>query len=381
MTTRALTIVSFFAAGGLQAAAVAADSARGAELFTTLACVQCHSVNGKGGTVAPDLGARVDRDFTPAALAATMWNHAPAMWASMRQRNVSAGDLPAADLNEQGAADLFAYFYSARFFERPGDAGRGKRLFSASHCSECHGLTDAKGSEAPPVSQWESIGQPIEVVNAMWNHAATMRQEFLRRKLRWPELTSQDLTDILVYLRGLPATRNAVARVEISSGANGQALFDSKGCAACHTGKNTLPPSLKGATLKGETLTDIAVAMWNHEPKMPAAPKPLSVDEMREIVSYLWAAQFFEDQGNAAAGARVFTAKRCAVCHDNPSSGAPKITEMKRSFSAATMVSALWRHGPGMLDQMKAKGIAWPRFDGAEMANLIAYLNTQNGGK
>jgi hypothetical protein len=45
------------------------------------------------------------------------------------------------------------------------------------------------------------------------------------------------------------------------------------------------------------------------------------------------------------------------------------------------MVSALWHHGPGMLDQMKAKGIPWPHFDGPEMANLIAYLNAQNGGK
>jgi hypothetical protein len=29
-----------------------------------------------------------------------------------------------------------------------------------------------------------------------------------------------------------------------------------------------------------------------------------------------------------------------------------------------------------MLDQMKAKGIAWPRFEGNQMADLIAYLNT-----
>lgn len=375
MTLRALGILSFFAAGSLHAAAVAADSVRGAELFTTLSCVQCHSVNGKGGTAAPDLGARVDRDLTPATLAATMWNHAPTMWASMRERNIRAGDL-AGDLNDQGAADLFAYFYSARFFEKPGDAGRGKRLFSENHCSECHGLTEAKTPEAKPVSQWQSIGQPMALVNAMWNHAATMRPEFARRKLRWPELTSQDLTDILVYLRGLPAGRNEVARIEITSGANGQTLFESKGCAACHTGKNAL-----ATRLKGQTLTDIAVAMWNHEPKMPAAPAPLDLGEMRELVSYLWAAQFFEDSGNAAAGARVFTAKRCATCHDNPSSGAPKLTDMKRSFSAAAMVSALWRHGPSMLDQMKTKGIAWPRFDGRQMANLVAYLNAQNKDK
>jgi mono/diheme cytochrome c family protein len=363
------------AAGGLQAAAVAADSERSADLFVTLSCVRRHSVNGKGGTVVPDLGARVDRDLTPAALAATMWNHAPAMWASMR-----ASDIRAGDLNDQGVADLFAFFYSARFFEKPGDAGRGKRLFSENHCSVCHGLTEAKGSEAKPVSEWESIGQPITLVNAMWNHAATMRPEFARKKLRWPELTVQDLTDILVYLRGLPAARNAVARVEITSGANGQALFQSKGCAACHSGKNALPPALKGRTLKGETLADIAVALWNHEPGMPAAPASLSVEEMREIVSYLWASQFFENAGSPAAGARVFTAKRCAVCHSDGSNAAPKLTDMKRSFTAATMVSALWHHGPGMLDQMKSKRIAWPRFDGPEMANLIAYLNAQNGG-
>ena len=53
-----------------------------------------------------------------------MWNHAPAMWAAMRARERQAGDL-----NEQAAGDLFAYFYSARFFEKPGDAARGKRLF------------------------------------------------------------------------------------------------------------------------------------------------------------------------------------------------------------------------------------------------------------
>ena len=372
---RMIVFLSFaaFSMGGLHAAIIAADSARGAQLFETLSCVQCHSINGKGGTVGPDLGRRIDRDFTPASLAATMWNHAPVMWAAMRTRNISPGDL-----NEQAAADLFAYFYSARFFEKLGDAGRGKRLFSSKHCAECHGLTDAKLPEAKPVAQWESLGQPLEIVNALWNHAATMRQEFAKKKLDWPQFTSQDLTDMLVYLRNLPSSPNANARMEITSGANGQALFESKGCAACHNGKAALT-----SRLKGKTLTDIAVAMWEHEPRMPAAPAPLSLAEMREIVSYLWADQFFQDAGNPAAGARVFAAKRCATCHNdashnNASTGAPKLAGTDRSFSAATSVSVLWHHGPQMLDQMKAKGIAWPRFGGSDMANLIAYLNGQN---
>ena len=344
---------------GIHAATVAADSTRGAQLFETLSCVQCHSINGKGGTAAPDLGRRIDRNFTPASLAATMWNHAPTMWASMRARNFSAGDL-----SEQAAADLFAYFYSARFFEKPGDAGRGKRLFSSKHCSECHGL---KG--------WQSIDQPMELVNALWNHAATMRQEFANKRLKWPELTSQDLADMLVYLRNLPAP-GAPVRMEITSGANGQSLFESKGCAACHSGKAALT-----SRLKGKTLTDIAVVMWEHEPRMPAAPA-LSLEDMREIVSYLWAEQFFEDAASPTDGARVFVAKRCATCHNdashNNASGAPNLAGTGRPFNATTIVSVLWRHGPQMLDQMKAKGLAWPRFEGQDMANLIAYLNSQN---
>jgi mono/diheme cytochrome c family protein len=363
---RRLAILSIFAASRLGAAGAEADSVRGAELFSGLSCIQCHGINGKGGAIGPDLGQRIDRGFTPASLASTMWNHAPAMWASMRRQTIRPGDL-----SEQGAQDLFAYFYSARFFEKPGDAGRGKRLFSESHCSVCHGLTEGKVPGARAVSEWESLGQPITLVNAMWNHTANMRQEFAKRKLKWPELTSQDLTDILVYLRNVPTSPKEVARLEITSGASGQALFQSKGCAGCHAGRNAVELRLQGATL-----IDIAVAMWNHEPKMPTAPAPLSVGEMREMVSYLWASQFFEDQGNAAAGERVFAAKRCAGCHTDGSSGAPKLAEMKRPFTAASMVSALWHHGPTMLDEMKIKGFDWPRFDGSEMTNLIAYLNT-----
>jgi cytochrome c len=115
---------------------------------------------------------------------------------------------PLGDLNDQAAADLFAYFYSVRFFEKPGDAGRGKSLFKSKRCADCHGLTQAKLPAARPVSQWESIGQPIALAGAMWNHGATMREEFGKRNLKWPELTSQDLTDLLVYLRNLPELRN-----------------------------------------------------------------------------------------------------------------------------------------------------------------------------
>lgn len=352
----------------LQAATVAADSTRGAELFRTLQCVQCHAINGEGGKVGPDLGRRIDRDFTPSSLAATMWNHAPTMWAAMRVAGIQSGDL-----NEQAAADLFAYFYSAGFFEMPGDAGRGKQLFTSKHCVECHGLKESKIPEAKPASQWQSVNQPIVLVDEMWNHAANMKQEFAKRKLKWPDLETQDLVDMLVYLRN-----TSPARVEITSGANGEALFKSKGCESCHSSMAAL-----STHLKGETLTGIAVAMWNHAPKMPAAPPKLDVGEMREITSSLWAEQFFQDSGSVKAGQHVYHARHCATCHEDPSSGAPKLSG--RVYSSAVMVSSLWHHGPRMLDQMQAKKISWPRFEGQgannDMSNLIAFLNSLYAAK
>ena len=368
------TAILLAAASGAQAAVVAADSDQGAKLFQSLACIQCHSVNGKGGQIGPDLGRIVDRNFTPAALAATMWNHAPTMWAAMRERSIRAGEL-----DEQGAADLFAYFYSTRFFEKPGDAARGKRVFSERGCAGCHGLTAPLQPGIQPVSQWRSLNSPIALAEQMWNHLPNMQAAAGARHIHLPQLESQEFTDLLVYLRNLPATRETPARFFTLSGEGGEALFQSKGCARCHqTG------AAFAGRIKGRTLTEIATAMWNHAPRMAAAgAKPSSFDtgEMRELLSYLWAKQFFESAGDAGRGKRVFSAKRCTTCHDNSASGAPKLDATTASRSAAGLVAALWRHGPAMLERMRGENIPWPQFGTREMSDLIAYLNLRGGGK
>ena len=195
------------------------------------------------------------------------------------------------------------------------------------------------------------------------------------RRIVLPRLTAQDLTDLLVWLRNLPATRQEPATFQTTSGANGQELFESKGCAKCHH----TSPAL-GARIKGSSLTEIAATMWNHAPGMISAgahPAQFQPGEMRELLSYLWARQFFEDAGNAARGRRVFASKQCGICHTGPSAVGPNFDTAGRSFSAAGMVSALWRHGPAMLQQMQARGVHWPRFEANAMSDLIAYLNSK----
>ena len=100
---------------------------------------------------------------------------------------------------------------------------------------------------------------------------------------------------------------------------------------------------------------------------------------MRELLSYLWAQQFFAGSGSRAAGERVFASKHCSTCHVN--GPGPKMPPAGRTLSGASMVSALWSHGPRMLQQMNTQKISWPRFDGSQMADLIAFLNTGGTSK
>ena len=115
-------------------------------------------------------------------------------------------------LTPQGAADLFAFFYSARFFDKPGEAESGKVLFESKQCGTCHGITDSRAEGATPVEKWESLADPILLVQQMWNHSFRMRQAFARRGLKWQVLTGAELNDILVYLRSLPETTHLGTR-------------------------------------------------------------------------------------------------------------------------------------------------------------------------
>jgi mono/diheme cytochrome c family protein len=350
----------------LAASTIPGDARRGEQLFQSEQCIQCHGLKGKGGNLASDLGRRVDRAFTPAVMAGLMWNHAPQMWATMKQEGARKGSM-----TPEQAADLFAYFVSVRYFEKPGDAARGKRAFADRHCAGCHGISSSPEAGAPPVVKWESLADPLILAQQMWNHGPKMRAEFARRKLAWGKITAQELTDMLVYLQNLPETRNLAQNLSFPPSDSGEKLYVSKGCGECHTGQRAFE-----VLLKSRTLTEIAVGMWNHQPSMKNPPPTFSGEEMRQLISYIWAKQYFRGTGNASRGRYVFTAKNCANCHNDAASGAPKLGKGKDAYNDITMVAALWDHGPRMLEMMTARGLPWPRFSAQEMSDVIAYLNS-----
>ena len=225
---------------------------------------------------------------------------------------------------------------------------------------------------APPVVKWESLASPMLLAQQMWNHSARMGQAFTEKKAARVALTGQDLSDILVYLRNAPETRSVPREFRLASAnSQGAELFKSKGCEGCHTGRNTLE-----GKLPNQSPTDIAAAMWNHQPSMKSAGS-LSPEEMRQVLDYIWMRQFVTGNGSAERGGKVFAAKSCGSCHNQPSGGAPRLTKANGPYSDITIISTLWQHGPQMLESMKAKKLAWPQFTNPqEMADLIAYLNS-----
>jgi mono/diheme cytochrome c family protein len=191
-----------------------------------------------------------------------------------------------------------------------------------------------------------------------------------RQNISWQRLSTQELADILVYLRNLREMRGRPARFQTGNAASGEALFASKGCANCHKGELDLRDRLRG-----RTLTDIAVAMWNHAPQMREQAKSFEPGEMLQLLSFIWVDQYFEDSGNPHAGRKVFASKSCTTCH-SPSGGAPDLSKKTGQFSSVSMVTSLWRHGPTMLEKMKQMNIQWPRLTERQMSDLIAYLNS-----
>jgi mono/diheme cytochrome c family protein len=130
------------------------------------------------------------------------------------------------------------------------------------------------------------------------------------------------------------------------------------------------------------SITGYIAAMWNHAPEMrrrAGSTPQLNAGEMPDLIAFLFSQRYFLDRGNASRGRRIFEEKNCAGCHEDRSSetGAADLSQVTEVFSPITLTSAIWRHGPSMMEKMKQEGLAWPEFTGSEMADLITYLNSK----
>lgn len=166
----------------------------------------------------------------------------------------------------------------------------------------------------------------------------------------------------------------------------GSRVFGAKGCVQCHAVNGVggkVGPDL-GRVLHPHSFYDLAAAMWNHLPKMAERMRELAIArpqldprEIGDLIGFLYTLDYFDPPGNVETGRRLFTEKRCIVCHQTGGTGGvvgPNLDFLRQFGSPILIAAELWNHGPAMAEAMRAKGIARPAFRDAELRDLIAYL-------
>jgi mono/diheme cytochrome c family protein len=331
----ALCLVPLGAAWGQAVLGPSQDPLAGSRVFGAKGCVKCHSVNGVGGKVAPDL-ARVSRPRSFQDLATAMWNHLPGMTERMKQLGITR---PRLDTKEAG--DLVGFLYTLNYFDAPGNADAGRQRFSEKRCIVCHTVRGTGGVVGPNLDHLQQFRSPIFVASAMWNHGPAMAEVMKARGIERPTFTGQELRDLVAFLA--PATagpQEGPLYVLAGRAESGRLLFAEKRCIDCHAVGGVggrVGPDLVERGIRQSPI-EFAATIWNKAPAMAAAMRPRGItipqlrpEEMADLVAYLYSVRYFAG-GNVQQGYAVATQKGCSIATPSVASGAsrPAISPRRR---------------------------------------------------
>jgi mono/diheme cytochrome c family protein len=351
----------------------------GSQVFGAKRCVQCHAIDGQGGTVGPDLG-RIGEQRSLYGLAADMWNHVPRMVERTEQLGVQWPRL-----SRQQAGDLIAFLFTVNYFDRVPDTEMGERLYTQKRCVLCHQVGGVGGVVGPNLDYLGERGSPIQVASAMWNHGPAMTRELHARGLERPSFNGTELLDLIGYIRSESAAiTNEPLYVVPGDATKGSDSFDERGCVQCHGVRGrggTVGPDLAAFSAK-RSLIEFAAAMWNKQPRMFAAQESeriaiqqVSAEEMADLVAYLYSVRYFADAGSPRTGRALIAEKGCLGCHALGGHGAALADDLGQVSGLTTpaeVISVLWNHA--LVDGQNEKQIIWPSFTDVEMADLAAFL-------
>jgi len=362
------------------------DPRVGAQLFFEKeGCAHCHAVNGVGGNLAPDLGFSPSQQASLNKVVSSMWNHAPLMWERM-----SAEKIRYPDLDNEAMTHLFAFLYTARYLDERGDADIGHGLFQKKGCERCHAIRGQGGSIGPDLSSVEGVDTPIRWNQAMWNHVASVEKDLERLHMPWPHFEGREMNDLLAYVRANCCGQRRETELLPASPERGRKLFQSKSCIVCHSIQGTGGrggPELGPDRERSLTIVQLAGLAWNHSPATwrspdgrPIARPTFQGQDIADLVAFLASLSYLDPAGSPSRGQMLFAERGCSYCHGDRAQGTqagPAVRSRGRSFTAITLATALWQHGPNMYRRSLELGRPWPTLNESDVADVVVFVNSR----
>ena len=300
-------------------------------------------------------------------------------------------------LSDAEMDDLLAYLYYLNYFDKPGDFGRGEKIFRGKGCISCHAVGEQGGEVGPTLDPYGEQASPIAMVAAMWNHGPNMSLKMKELSIPEPQFEGTDVADLLAYIRGVTVTSGSRREFVVPGNTSkGLELFGKAGCGGCHSvrgeggdeeGDGSGAPDLGDVDLQ-LGVSELAGVMWNHGPIMWKRMKERDLklvtftpNEMSHLIAYLYFINYYSETGTPEKGKKVYEDKGCVSCHpeDGTTVGpGPELAKSEATERPVQFAAALWNHAPGMLKRSEDNAIVWPDISGAEMRDLYAYLAQQN---
>lgn len=274
----------------------------------------------------------------------------------------------------------------AQEIQLPSQPLEGQKLFLSKGCVKCHSIFGEGGKVGADLGRTQANKNTMDIVAAMWNHSWEMNRAMLRGQ-DVPQLSPQEMGSILSFLYYLKYFD------EPGSPSEGKKVFSEKGCIECHQvggigGKSG--PALDTLSIYASPVF-LAQKMWNHGRRMvrKIKQKGLKVprfkdNEMADLLAYLQSVSpvkpslpRYSFPGSPQRGERIIKEKGCLKCHRVNGTGGkigPNLSEKRFHEGVTKIAGRMWNHAPKMWKKMEELGIQPPRFQGNEMADVIAYL-------
>jgi len=275
-----------------------------------------------------------------------------------------------------------------------GNPAKGRDVFVSKGCIACHSVRGAGGKAGPDLAAALVNKGILEVAAALWSHAPTMAKEMAARGVERPTLSPTEVKDLIAYLLFIGFAG------EPGDPTNGRRVFNAKGCGKCHG--RTADPDQPAPPLdpmpRPLTPIGIAQAMWNHGPQMEAKLAQMQLErpafkrgEMADLVAFLLGpkrpalpADAISLPGDPTRGEQLFESKHCARCHRPDETGrtlGPDLSSGTWYNTSTELAAVMWNHGPGMIEAIKSMQLEVPRFEGNELADILAYLYLLKSGE